>query len=248
MEAMWTRFIPAVAEAKRRIDTGALGRVRYLQGNFAYPVLQEPGSRFFDPIGGGALLDRGVYLISLAQYFLGTPQASRGTAYVGFTGVDEQSTYQLRYGDGALANFAASFQFHGTNDLILCGERGRLRLCDPFYRAHRLIFEPASVPAKSARVVANKTTPRAAVKSVFRRLSPLREFLARRSYSAPFAGNGYHFEIAHASDCLREQRTESPVMPLSDSIEVLRIMDALRSDWQLSSNAARVAEGIECQR
>src|ERR1700738_1146680 len=81
MEAMWTRFLPAVKEAKRCIDAGDIGPIRLIQGNFAYPAPWGNNSRLFDiNMGGGALLERGVYLLSLAQQLLGVPYSIRGTA------------------------------------------------------------------------------------------------------------------------------------------------------------------------
>ena len=152
MEAMWTRFIPSVIEAKARIDRGDLGAVRLLQGNFAYAVAPKSAPALFDPAsGGGALLDRGVYLISLAHHFLGVPDAVDGIAQTHPSGVDAQGTYQLRFPSGAVAAFSASLGVHGSNDFHVFGERGRLCLHDPFYRARRLSLQPSEVPTAAAR-------------------------------------------------------------------------------------------------
>jgi predicted dehydrogenase len=237
MEAMWTRFIPAVIEAKRCVDAGMIGSVRLIQGNFSYPVPAGGEARFFDrELGGGAMLDRGVYLISLAQHILGRPQSISGTACLGPTGVDEQSGYQLVYAGGALADLAASLRVRGTNEVWIFGDGGSLRLGEPFYRAHRLLLKPhamqqAAVGQDSGSNLGGvRISPTA--KSLLRRFSPLREFLRRgkvRGFS--FAGNGYQFQFAEVCRCLREQRYESAIMPLDDSLEVMRTMDALRAQW-----------------
>ena len=87
MEAMWTRFIPAVRDFKRSIESGEIGTPRLIQGNFAYSTTRGDDSRLFDiGMGGGALLDRGVYLISLAQYLLGAPDLICGTKVLGTSG------------------------------------------------------------------------------------------------------------------------------------------------------------------
>ncbi|MGD0797001.1 MAG: Gfo/Idh/MocA family oxidoreductase [Acidobacteriaceae bacterium] len=246
MEGMWTRFIPAVVEAKRWIDSGAIGAVRLVQGNFAYPAAASPESRLFDrECGGGALLDRGVYLISLTQQILGAPETIRGSAWMGVTGVDEQSVYQLGYANGALADLAASLHVRGTNEVVIYGENGRLRLCDPFYRAHRLRLQSYSRPqadgaeqnqakADGLRSLAGAVRDSPGLKSLRRRLDPVLSLLQRgRARSFPFAGNGYQFELLEASRCIREKRTESEVMPLEDSLGVMRTMDALRAEWGL---------------
>jgi predicted dehydrogenase len=244
MEAMWTRFVPAVIEAKRCIDAGVIGSVRLIQGNFAYPVPAGAEARFFDrELGGGAMLDRGVYLISLAQHLLGIPQSMSGTAYLGSTGVDEQSGYQLAYAGGALADLAASLRVRGTNEVWIFGDGGLLRLCEPFYRAHRLVLKQY---ARQQAVVGEGSRPNStgagkilasvrqslAAKSLLRRFSPLRQFVNRGHVrSFPFAGNGYQFQFTEVSRCLREQRYESTIMPLDDSLAVMRTMDALRAQW-----------------
>jgi len=239
MEAMWTRFIPAVIEAKRLIDAGSIGSVRLIQGNFAYSVPAGPDSRFFAKPGGGALLDRGVYLISLAQHLLGVPQSIRGTSSTGETGVDEQSAYQLGFAGGALADLSASLRVRGTNEVVILGERGMLRLCEPFYCTHRLVYRSDAFPRAMTQDGSSSSQgmsrfiravkEASATKYTRRRLSPLVDALRRgKVLGFPFPGNGYQFELREVSHCLREHRTESTIMPLDDSIEVMRTMDAIR--------------------
>jgi predicted dehydrogenase len=241
MEAMWTRFIPAVQEAKRWIDSGALGPIRLMQGIFSYPVSGSQSRLFNRDLGGGALLDRGVYLISLAQYFQGAPRYVHGVACIGETGVDEQSSYLLVYPNGAMADFTAGLRVRGTNELVLAGDRGLVRLCEPFYRAHRIVlqrFPPGealsardSGPSRGGiRQIARSLRDAPAAQWLLRRFSLAQRLLEPRSTRVfPFAGNGYQFELRHVSDCLREQRLESPIMPLEDSLEVMRIMDEILS-------------------
>jgi predicted dehydrogenase len=236
MEAMWTRFIPAVIEAKRAIDAGAIGPIRLMQGNFAYPSAPSPKANILNrELGGGALLDRGVYLVSLAQHLLGASVSVRASACFGPTGVDEQSAYQLVYESGALADFAASLRTRGTNEAVISGDHGVMRLCEPFYRSHRLVTKAFSQPASDSGGDAAPSAgflrgviQSSAATSLRRRWSPVLDILQRgRVQSFPFPGNGYQFQIQHVSDCLRQQRTESPIMPLNDSLEVMRVMDLL---------------------
>ncbi|MDP9052279.1 MAG: Gfo/Idh/MocA family oxidoreductase [Acidobacteriota bacterium] len=255
MEAMWTRFIPSVIEAKRRIDAGEIGLPRLIQGNFAYPAQRESESRLFDiKQGGGALLDRGVYLISLAQYLMGVPELVRGTMVLGPTGVDEQSSCQLVFAGGALADLATSLLVQGRNDFLISGEHGWLRLCKPFYCAHRLEVrsygsqqtmqrESTQSPGGVRRIV-QRVRQSHTVKLLRRRFGLLLEVLDRpRSRSFPFAGNGYQFELMEVNRCIRDGRTESSTMSLNDSLEVLKTMDALRSQWGL----LYPQEGLEFQ-
>ena len=240
MEAMWTRFIPAVKEVKRLVDSGAIGRVRLMQGTFAFAATPNPASRLFDPVmGGGALLDIGIYPVSFAHHMLGAPEMVRGLATIGDTGVDVQSTYQLHYSGGALADLSASLLVPGHNEFILYGETGTLRLCKPFYSAHRFVLEQHALPVAHHAALANpaglrKLLASPAARSLRRRLSSLAAaWPSGRSHTLPFPGYGYQFELTEVCRCLREQRTESDTMPLQHTLEVMRMMDELRSQWGL---------------
>ena len=237
MEAMWTRFIPAVQAARQLLEAGAIGRVRMIAGDFAYPTAFEPSSRFFAPeLGGGALLDRGVYLVSLAQALLGEPVAVQASAQFAATGVDEQSAYQLQFADGAIAQFWAGLTVRGTNSFVVVAEEGQIRLHEPFYGAHRLSVShhaPAQTPPRDPGAGLGARIKRALVQQgVSRRVDWLRSVQRHLgSRSMPFAGNGYQFELAEVVRCIRAGLMESPLMPLADSHAVARTMDRLRACW-----------------
>ena len=243
MEAMWTRFIPAVREVKRRIDSNEIGSPRLMQGNFAYIADRTRDRRLFDDeMGGGALLDRGVYLISLAQHLLGSPDQICGVATIGATGVDEQSSYQLVFG-GALADLAASLTTRGSNDLVISGDRGSFRFPEPFFCADRYQFRSFPSGETHGSKLTNghdgpggllrrlRNSP--AAKLVWRRLKPLAGLYRRGDRVLPFPGSGYQFELMEVNRCIRENLMESSTMPLSDSLEVMKIMDTLRLRWNL---------------
>lgn len=104
MEAMWTRFLPHMVRLREIVASGAIGELRMLQADFGFRTSFNPQGRLFDPaLGGGALLDVGIYPISLASMLLGTPTRVTSMAHLGATGVDEQSAIILGYGGGQLA-------------------------------------------------------------------------------------------------------------------------------------------------
>ncbi len=105
MEAMWTRFLPAVDQAMTWIEDGAIGKVRMLSCDFGFRCAWRPESRLLDPaLGGGALLDVGVYTVALASLLFGhEPVALSAQGHIGATGVDEQCALLLRYAGGELA-------------------------------------------------------------------------------------------------------------------------------------------------
>lgn len=238
MEAMWTRFVPAVAEARRLVAEGRLGRIERIEGDFAYAARPDPADARFGP-GGGALLDRGVYLVSLAQQLLGVPTTVQGQARLGPGGVDLHSSYQLGFAGGASAQLWASLTATGRNEFTITGERGQLRLHAPFYRAHRWSLRVDAAPG--ARIA---DTPLAApglkqrlrdaplVKALRRHADPLRELrMAFASRRQVFPGNGYQFELQEVTRCLQAGARESAIMPLADTLAVLHTLDRLRAGW-----------------
>lgn len=147
MEAMWTRFMPALEEAKRILASGVLGEVSQAHADFGFVATGRPGSRLFDPaLGGGALLDVGIYPLSIAAYLLGDVADVRALAELGPTGVDLQTVFTLRHAGGALSTCACSLKAATPGLMTLSGRRGRLRLDAPFHRAPTLTLELADEP------------------------------------------------------------------------------------------------------
>ena len=117
MEAMWMRFHPLILKVHAQIRAGALGSIRLLTAEFGYPTPFDPENRFFDRrLAGGALLDRGVYLIALAHLLLGPPDDAVGNATIGPTGVDEEVSLLLIYRSGAQAVLTASLRSRLRNE------------------------------------------------------------------------------------------------------------------------------------
>ena len=236
MEAMWTRFFPAVLELKRLIASGELGRIGLIHGNFGF-VADPSGSRFLPPEqGGGALLDVGVYLVSLAHFLLGEPSEANGQAIFAASGADATSTFQLAWPDGALATFSASLRINGPNEMLILGDRGRVRLPDPFYRPRQLeiTLDPASSLAPPmAAPQPHFTRPRpVSVRPLRRQVSSLLAHLQqRRTRNFRFSGNGYQFQLSEVVRCLNQGRKESPLMPFEDTVTVMRTMDRIIQHW-----------------
>lgn len=243
MEAMWTRFVPSVVEATAAVRAGRLGRIALLQGDFAYPAAPDPGAALFDRArGGGALLDRGVYLVSLAQHWLGEPARVTALATIGPSGVDEHCAITLGWdgvdgADGAAASLAAGLRVRGRNELWLAGTAATLRLASPFYRAHRLEWRETATPS-GAHAGADDMGWRARLRDApwlwqWRRRLGLAEARGKASVRRfDFAGHGYQFQLAEAVRCMRAGLAESPTMPLADSLAVMRTLDRIAACWQ----------------
>lgn len=139
MEAMWTRFLPAMAEVRRLVQDGMLGDVRAVAADMGFRADFDPGSRLFAPeLGGGALLDVGVYTISFASMVLGAPDRVAAMAHLGRTGVDELSGLLLGYAGGALATLMCGVVLEMPGEATIMGTRGRIRIHANWWRAERL--------------------------------------------------------------------------------------------------------------
>lgn len=133
MEAMWTWFLPPILEVKRRVDDGEIGRLRSIDADFCLAVA-GPEGRHHDPaLGGGALLDLGIYPIALAQLFAGTPTDIRALGHLGTTGVDVNLAAVLSHEDGVLTTLRTGLDAAGTFTAHLVGSTGIIRIDAPFW-------------------------------------------------------------------------------------------------------------------
>lgn len=152
MEAMWNRFLPAIGELRRLLQAGVLGEVRMLAADFGRRFRFNPASRLFSPeLGGGALLDLGVYPVSLASLVFGTPTRITSLASMGATGVDEQEGILLGYEDGRLAVLYASMQATTPEEAMILGTQGYLRIHPPMHAPHRMTLFLEGSRAKAIR-------------------------------------------------------------------------------------------------
>ena len=237
MEAMWMRFMPIVQRARELIESGAIGEPRLLHADFGVATAVDPASRFFDPaMGGGALLDRGVYGVSLATMLFGRPIDVVGLSAMTSTGVDEHAGMVLRFDRGSLAVLSCSLTSYTSNTATISGTHGKLSIDAPFYCPARLFverYEPSDVTPGAKPAGTKKLLDTARRTSAGRRAlataRPIVRRLRRTSIRIPIDGNGYGYEAAEVVRCLRSGLTESPVMPLDASISVMEILDELRT-------------------
>jgi predicted dehydrogenase len=133
MEAMWTRFVPPLVKVREWISSGIIGDVKLVQANFCFSTPFNPQGRLFNiDLGGGALLDAGVYPISLASMVFGgkKPEAVISMMYRGKTNVDEEVSALLSYGGPHTASISAALSTAAVNDGWIYGTQGRIHLPD----------------------------------------------------------------------------------------------------------------------
>lgn len=198
MEAMWTRFLPAIVALRELLAAGAIGPVRMITGGGAFIPDASQSSYLLDPdLGGGVLLDAGVYLVSLASMILGSPSGVLAQGVIGPTGVDEQIAMLLSHPDGAQAQLYVSMRARRSPDLEILGERGRIRIGAPVFRPTRVTL-----------------WGRDGTETV-------------RDY--PIDGTGYGYQIHAVSAALRRGEIDCPTMTLSESLSIMRTLDAVRA-------------------
>ncbi len=142
MEAMWTRFFPAMYRLRDLLAQGVIGNVRLLQADFGFQAPFDPQNRLFAlELGGGALLDVGVYVVSFASMVLGTPRQVVSLADIGATGVDEQAAMVLGYDGGRLAVLSTAVRTETPQEALICGTAGRIRVHRQFFQPRKLTVE-----------------------------------------------------------------------------------------------------------
>ena len=149
MEAMWSRFLPIIVEARRLIADGAIGAVQMIQADFGFRASFNPASRLFDPaLGGGALLDVGVYPVSLATMLLGEPDRIAAVAALGATGIDENTGMLFGYPGGEVALLATTVRASTLQEAIILGSNGSIRLHSPWWVGNTLTLQRAGHDAE----------------------------------------------------------------------------------------------------
>jgi predicted dehydrogenase len=134
LEAMWTRYLPQQARLREVVRSGVIGEPRLLTAAHMQSLPTDPHHRINDPaLGGGALLDLGVYPVSFAHDVLGPVDAVVATAVLSDQGVDARTGITLRHANGATSNLFCALDTAGRNDAVLHGSAGRVEIDHTFY-------------------------------------------------------------------------------------------------------------------
>lgn len=202
LEAMWTRFLPHMGRIREILSAGTLGKITYLTAEHGQWFAEDPAFRLFAPsLGGGALLDLGIYPVSFAHMVLGVPQTITAVSCPAFTGVDATTSMILQYGAGAHAVLTTSLAAASNNPAAIYGTEARLEIDGWFYTP------------SSFRVIARDGT----------------ELERYPSPGDPEAqGRGMQHEAAEVGRCLRAGLTESPLLPLDETVAIMDTLDEVR--------------------
>jgi predicted dehydrogenase len=229
MEGMWTRFLPLMDVVRRRLKNHDIGELRTLDGSFGISSHPDAKDSLFDPQrGGGALLHRGIYPLSLAHHLIGPVSDINVTGRLGETGVDEECRLILTHESGVISTVSASLRAPMPNDLTIGGTQGAIRLAKPVYRPFVLEVSrtsPRTSNTKTGRLgrlresdmgqMINQHLP-----------SSLRDRLEKTSRQRiPYKGHGYHYEADEVAHCMMTGQKTSLIMPMQESISIMELVD-----------------------
>lgn len=207
MEAMWMRFLPAIRKLDTIVRSGGIGRMRSIDASLSFDNPNPPES---------VLFDLGVYPVSLTVQLLGSPR----TIMASSTEDGRQSALVLTFPE-AIATLSCGFAVQGENRAVVAGTSGLVSTDGPLFAPTMLTVRRsatvAAVGEEFGLAPVSRMPWRDSVRSM---LQPLR---ARR-LPIPYRGNGLHYQADHFAECLAAGLKESPVMPLAESVEVIRIV------------------------
>ena len=200
MEAMWTRFLPAINAAVAVAKSGEIGEIRGVRADFCFYSTPSPTSRIYAPeLAGGAILDVGVYCLNFVAAFLGTdPEAIVAMSNVQ-NGADYQTDVLLRYANGAIASISSAVNVSKPVVGYVYGSKGHIRVPHFFGAAEFFVNVNGE----------------------------------ERHVHAPYVGDGFEEQIEEACHCIRNGKTQSDKMPMTESIKIMEQMDAVRRQIQL---------------
>jgi dihydrodiol dehydrogenase / D-xylose 1-dehydrogenase (NADP) len=203
MEAMWSRFLPVHGKIREWIAEGRIGEVRLVKADLGFRTDWNPSSRLLDPkLGGGGLLDVGIYPVSLASMIFGpNPEKIQSTVSIGDTGVDEHFSLLLSYGDGKTAALNGGVRLRMLDQAYIFGTEGYIVIPDTL------------VNPRSVELYINDEKV--------------------ETFTDDRPSNGYAFEAEEVGRCLQSGLTESPIMPLDESLAIMKLLDDIRAQWGL---------------
>lgn len=202
MEAMWSLCHPLVREIKRRLDTGEFGIPRQLHADLGWHVDAPPSDRMLAPeLGGGALLDMGVYPLTFAQLMLGEPESLTAVADLAPTGVDLDVSIAGRYAGGGTAALTASMTSWSSRHATIATTTGLIEVAPDFHHPPTATWTPRiHGPGEPESIRAGE----------------------------PVIGRGYGNEALEVMRCVESGLGESPLVPHAQTLSILAQMDDLR--------------------
>lgn len=201
MEGMWMKFNPAYRAVLDTITAGDIGTPKSVRASFGVPFPTDTGSRWSAELGGSTLLDQGIYPITLVMAVLGTPTEISARGEVRPDGVDLTAHMTFEFGGGRYAQIAVSMIDFCEPTATVNGSSGWITLPTPFWAASYFQTHSGSDPEQLAKGIRT---------------------------DRPSIGNGFTPMIQHVNEAVTTGLTQSPIHPLSDTLEVFDVLDEVR--------------------
>ncbi len=202
MEAFWTKFVPHYKASMQMVKNGSLGKIQSMQVNFGFITDASSPERLNKPeLGGGTLMDIGIYNVFMVLSVLGKPDEIEAKMTPNAFGVDAQMAVTFHYNNGAVAQLLSSFLTNLSTNADINGDNGRIRLSSRFYEPISTTIEYYPDRADNRQIIEFDKEP----------------------------GWGYQHQIRHVQECLEQGLKESPVMTLADSLMLMETLDAIRA-------------------
>ncbi len=200
MDALWTLCLPQILQVKEIVESGTLGKLVSVKADFGFRADFNPNSRLFDrDLGGGALLDIGIYPLMLTLLLMGRPKKITSAAHIGTTKVDEDCAVIFDYGNGQTANMHSSLLARTPTEAYIYCEKGYIHIPTQFHKPVDEITILTYEDLKEKKIVYNNQTI------------------------------GYSFEAAEVMRCLQAGKKESDLVPHQFSINLMALMDEIRA-------------------
>ena len=205
MEAIWVRFLPSYKLIKKLLSEGIIGDIKQINisfGNFVPPKYEK---RLIDPaLAGGVTLDMGIYPISFVCYMLGEiPSEVKSMTRFSDTGVDEISDYLFKFPSGCISTINTSHKLLMRNTAIIYGTKGYIEYPD-FQEGEKFLIHTHDGTNK--------------IKSI-------KEIIEKNHK------NGFIYQVEEVVKCINEGKTESSIIPVQETIDIMKVMDGMRDEW-----------------
>jgi len=215
MEAMWTRFFPAIRKAREVLASGEIGEAKYVQGDFGFEAPTEESSRLWDPKqAGGGMLEIGCYVVQAATMVFGgtVPDTIACSGQLSSTGCDEDGLLSLTWAGKGGASLMFTLKANTPEHVTIIGSKGNIE-----------IRSPAHCPTK---IIVNRMKGRG--------LFEPEEFTfelpkCSEGHSMNFPNSeGFLYQVQAVEKCLGDGLKECPDITLDESMAIVRIMDTFR--------------------
>ncbi|WP_370675037.1 Gfo/Idh/MocA family protein [Pleomorphomonas sp. PLEO] len=199
LEAMWTRFLPHMVRLREALASGMIGEIRTLLATHTQDLPDDPNHRLNAlELGGGALLDLGIYPISFAFDILGQPSEVLASGRLKSTGADAEVSTLFRYANGASALTVSASDAPGSNRAEINGTEGHVEIDGVWYT-------PTSFRIYDSQ------------KNLLEEFKP-----------AEMKGRGMHFQAVELERLVAAGERTSPILPLEQSVAIMETLDAIR--------------------